>query len=394
MKTIPVAILITLLFTSFTFSLDFKYEQKIGRKLRFKNQIIFDIYQNNRLVGSDDQMSKAVLELLSITNGLGKYSAKYTIYNRQKGSDNTYKLLRIFDTSFYQDDRGKMIVSPKDIIPSTRSIPTFPASSLEPGDHWKAAGEEILENVFNSNQNYKIPVDVDYNYLSNVIVKDKKLAVFTVDYNIYYHDPHDETLESIDGATHNLFYWDIETAAPYYYSEEINLLYTGKDRQAILYKGNSASIVEDVTDITNTEKTSLMKELSNQISNPTNGMNVRETNDGIIVSLGNILFDINKYTIKQDYELKLKTLAGILNKHPNLDIVVSGHTDNTGTNPYNTELSENRARAITDYLVSEGVSRTRISFVGYGPDRPIADNGTSEGRALNRRVEVKIITRE
>jgi outer membrane protein OmpA-like peptidoglycan-associated protein len=382
-----------LLIFELSFSLDFKYDQKVGRKLRFKNQVIFDIYQNKIYQESDDQMNKAVLEITAVSNGIGVYNGKYFNYGH-KGTNESYRLMNVYSGTYSQDERGKMFVSPRDIIPSTRSVPTFPTNSINIGDNWNARGEEVLKNIFDKNGVFKIDVDVKYRYLSNLIITNKTLAVISLEYDILYNPEDDPALASIYGFTHNLFYWDIESSAPYFYSEEINLLYTSRNGDAILYKGNSASIMEEISDVTNVEKANLMKEISSQVSSPSNGINIREAIDGIIVNLGNILFDINFYNIKKEFEEKLDKLAAILNQHPALDIVVSGHTDNTGTSPYNTILSENRAMAITDYLVSKGVVKTRISYMGYGPTKPIADNSTASGRTLNRRVEIKIITKE
>jgi len=80
-----------------------------------------------------------------------------------------------------------------------------------------------------------------------------------------------------------------------------------------------------------------------------------------------------------------------LNDNPNLEIEIGGHTDNIGSVAYNLELSRERAKAVTLYLVSKGIRISRIKFKGYGRSIPIASNETEEGRQLNRRVEFKII---
>jgi OOP family OmpA-OmpF porin len=79
----------------------------------------------------------------------------------------------------------------------------------------------------------------------------------------------------------------------------------------------------------------------------------------------------------------------VLNKDPELKIEIQGHTDNTGTRRYNQTLSEKRARAVMEYITNKGIDEDRLSAVGYGPDRPIADNSTAEGRALNRRTQIE-----
>ena len=82
-----------------------------------------------------------------------------------------------------------------------------------------------------------------------------------------------------------------------------------------------------------------------------------------------------------------------LKENPGVSIEISGHTDNMGVREYNQELSTQRARTIAEYLQNE-LSGKRFLYAGYGPDRPVADNSTEEGRALNRRTEINIVSVE
>ena len=87
--------------------------------------------------------------------------------------------------------------------------------------------------------------------------------------------------------------------------------------------------------------------------------------------------------------VKLNEVADALIKgNPDSNITVEGHTDSQGQRTYNMELGEKRAKAVRDQLVSRGVAADRIKAVGVGPDRPVADNKSAEGRANNRRVEI------
>lgn len=103
--------------------------------------------------------------------------------------------------------------------------------------------------------------------------------------------------------------------------------------------------------------------------------------------LHNIFFDYDKATLLQQSYNELHTLLGILQSHPTMKIEICGHTDGHGSIDYNQRLSENRARAVVDYLVSHGIDVRRLSFKGFGKSRPIDTNTTEEGRAKNRRVE-------
>ena len=100
------------------------------------------------------------------------------------------------------------------------------------------------------------------------------------------------------------------------------------------------------------------------------------------------LFDFNKYQIKTKYYPHLDEIVTVLQTNPSMAIEIQGHTDNAGTNRYNRKLSENRAKAVKNYLTKKGVNEQRLIAVGFGFSRPKTTNRTKEGRALNRRVEL------
>jgi outer membrane protein OmpA-like peptidoglycan-associated protein len=117
---------------------------------------------------------------------------------------------------------------------------------------------------------------------------------------------------------------------------------------------------------------------------------VKQESRGMVITLsGSVLFASNESTLLPAAMLKLNEVADALIKgNPDSNITVEGHTDSQGQRQYNMDLAKKRADAVRDQLVSRGVASDRIKAVGVGPDRPIADNKTAEGRANNRRVEI------
>jgi outer membrane protein OmpA-like peptidoglycan-associated protein len=114
---------------------------------------------------------------------------------------------------------------------------------------------------------------------------------------------------------------------------------------------------------------------------------------GTKIILKNIFFDFDKATLRPESTNELERLTRLLNDVPTLKIEISGHTDSKGAADYNQKLSQNRAKAVVDYLVKAGIAADRLTFAGYGKDQPIATNDTDEGRQLNRRTEFKIISK-
>jgi outer membrane protein OmpA-like peptidoglycan-associated protein len=102
-------------------------------------------------------------------------------------------------------------------------------------------------------------------------------------------------------------------------------------------------------------------------------------------------FDFDSATIKPSFYSSLNKIADIMNRYPQTDIAVVGHTDSVGNPDYNLQLSLRRANAVADYLMTQGVARSRLSTEGRGQLEPIASNQTAAGRAENRRVEIYVI---
>ena len=117
-------------------------------------------------------------------------------------------------------------------------------------------------------------------------------------------------------------------------------------------------------------------------------LQTRDTPRGLVVSMPDVLFDFNKYTLKPEARERLARISGIVLAYPDLKLQIEGYTDAIGSDEYNQTLSEKRAEAVRDYLVSSGVSMNSVAAQGMGKADPVADNRTAAGRKLNRRVEM------
>lgn len=108
-------------------------------------------------------------------------------------------------------------------------------------------------------------------------------------------------------------------------------------------------------------------------------------------TLKEVLFDTGKSTLKPSSSKQLNELYEVLKLKSTMEVEIQGHTDNVGKAEDNLKLSEARARAVVDYLVKKGINPKRLSAVGYGDTRPVADNSTEEGRAKNRRTFLRVV---
>lgn len=115
-----------------------------------------------------------------------------------------------------------------------------------------------------------------------------------------------------------------------------------------------------------------------------------KTERGMVITLGDVLFEFNRADVKPTSRARMSQLADFMMQYPDRRVSIEGHTDNIGTPAYNTELSQRRAEAVKSQLVGMGIAGDRISTVGYGKNFPVASNDTDTNRAINRRVEVVI----
>jgi len=119
-------------------------------------------------------------------------------------------------------------------------------------------------------------------------------------------------------------------------------------------------------------------------------LETRDTPRGLVVNLGDVLFDTARYTLRSEAREKLAKLSGIILAHPGLRLAVEGYTDSTGSDEFNQKLSEQRAGTVRDYLVEQGLGQDAVSAQGFGKSSPVADNATAAGRQKNRRVEIVV----
>lgn len=140
-----------------------------------------------------------------------------------------------------------------------------------------------------------------------------------------------------------------------------------------------------------------MDKQAQKIESEIPGAEVTRVGEGIDVVFdenSGVFFDTNKSNINAKSKANLNKLAGIFKEYPDTNIIVEGHTDSSGDDAYNMTLSQKRANAVSDYLVSQGINKSRLTIYAHGETLPKYDNGTAEGRAKNRRVEFGVLAND
>jgi outer membrane protein OmpA-like peptidoglycan-associated protein len=135
-----------------------------------------------------------------------------------------------------------------------------------------------------------------------------------------------------------------------------------------------------------------MDKQAEEIQNDVKGAKVERVGEGIKITFDTgLLFDVNSSTLKQEGRTNIENLATVLKKYDDTEILIEGHTDNTGDDQYNQELSVKRAESVANMVKMQAIKGSRITTVGYGETQPLETNETAEGRAQNRRVDIAIM---
>ena len=164
---------------------------------------------------------------------------------------------------------------------------------------------------------------------------------------------------------------------PFGYPPEVATVAAGLEAKNAQLKGENERLVK--------ERDDLAGQLDGALSSVAQ---ITKTARGVVVNLPDILFDVNKATLKQNTQVALAKLAGIVQVFPRINLRIEGYTDSTGSDELNMRLSRERADAVMSFLQAQGVAASRMTDQGYCPKFPVADNATVEGRAKNRRVEI------
>jgi outer membrane protein OmpA-like peptidoglycan-associated protein len=130
--------------------------------------------------------------------------------------------------------------------------------------------------------------------------------------------------------------------------------------------------------------------LSERLQRQIDDLQAKETDRGLVLTLGDVLFETDKAQLKSGATANLNKLVMFLNNYPNRTVLIEGYTDSVGSDDYNQGLSSRRAESVQSYLVGQGIDRGRLTASGLGESAPVADNESATGRQLNRRVEVII----
>ncbi len=315
----------------------------------------------------------------------------FTVFMRESG-ESVFRLKEKFAVDFNILPTGHFIVKRTDYMPNLRHIPEFPDREIKENDKWTADGELVVQDF---SKPFKLTFPVEYAYVKTLKQDGNDIAVINYQYVIDLDlskggNPPDFPVR-IAGQNNGVLYWDLTHNKPgdmhdLYY---VAFLFAGQDgtRTLVEFAMDIKTTSRSYKNYSEEEKTRDKEDLRKALPE---GTQVDTDARGIVVRMDDVLFDFDRYTLRDDTREKLEKISQIIkDKYPDREIIVEGHTDNVGKRDYNNSLSEKRARTVSEFLKGS-VGHDKISYRGLGQDVPLADNKTPEGRRKNRRVEIII----
>lgn len=387
-------ILIFILLLSFKFQFGFKKDDIIQIASSSRQYVYFEeeLYR----VWDYEHLDK--LYVKDIVGNRYQIEGKYQFFEKDQYGNKV--LSETKTVSFEQDNFGRMFFQYPSIYPTLRNVPVFIDKDILPSDRWWAEAEEVVDfsSIGIPNFSITVPFKVSYQYIGD----EGNLAVIKAYYTSVYGFEKDNVYKMNLAYAPKLYtanvemtlYWDKLLGYTVKFSDVYTIFLVLMNGSRWKFTGTTdgnMNVVRKWNDqkkdqIIQTINQDLPKELKDKIE-------IKKTEKGILINLGEIFFDFNKYEIKKSEIEKLKVIAIILQKYfSGYQIVIEGYTDNVGSEQYNLELSTKRAKTIYDYLLSvQAINPSTSYFIGYGEANPIATNDTEENRAKNRRVQILIM---
>nr|WP_246048754.1 OmpA family protein [Leptospira sarikeiensis] len=384
--------------------------------------------QGSRVIHREDK-NRILLKAVSCKKEGCDFSAIFDTYIKFPELDPAFYKDKTFKSKFYISETGQYTVPPEYSMPNLRSLPSFSSKEVAVGEEWVKPASESFQ--FPSAR-IEIPVQAKYSYQGK---EDWEYAgrrgnadLIEYNYNLMKEsEPQAQNLPyKIYGFAKGKVFFDSDAGVPQY--KYVQLAYTFVFPNGIAQEMSFEihGLYNKQNSVTETDKDKIADEVrrllgpfpegSTRPKKQPNGkkgnglewpewegnpeeevadrapVEIRKSNEGVVLSLDNLLFDYNKSDLKPESKKVLDRIADVLKKYPDREIRISGHTDDRGSQEYNLKLSQDRALSVLQELRdSHGIEETRMSYRGYGKTQPVVENSSEAGRAKNRRVDITIV---
>ena len=276
--------------------------------------------------------------------------------------------------------------------PSLRSFPVLPAGPVEPGANWQAFGVRVVE-PWRDGAFTRVRIYSDYRFKGLERREGRELAIITAQFAVRYKagdDPYgDKRIRSISGKHVVTITYDPAAGRPVFMSDQVEEQFAMADGKSVAFKGFILTWFEAVAPM---DRDDLARQVAADLR--TGGaveVEVDKGERGVTLTVNGIRFVAEQATVLPEEGGRLRALADALKRIPGRTFLVVGHTARAGSVESQERLSVERAKAIVDYLVSQGIAAERFIYEGRGAREPVAPNDSEANMARNRRVEIVIL---
>lgn len=381
----------------------FRFKFREGDAWRVNSLVHESVYVNRRLSHTAEITNRITVKVSDLkTDEAGLASARHdcVFMTSERNSNRSFEWGREYASAFRRDGLGNYDISAEYFMPVVRNVPLFPEGDVQPGTSWKGRGEEAhdLRDGFGIMTPFKVPFEVTYTYVGPHERNGRIVHLITAEYSLFFDSP--ETVTG-SGAAADLpattmgwsrqkLWWDNERGYLPSYSEEFRIQLQLSSGTILEFRGTA----EAETTVTETlDRAGIAKSLNEEISRlGIPNASAAATDEGVTLSLENIQFEADSARLLPGEREKIRKLAAFLERYPDRELLITGHTALAGTAEARKKLSEERAAAVARYLVEMGVrSEYSVYTRGFGAEHPIAPNDTEANMARNRRVEITIL---
>ncbi|MBN2078732.1 MAG: OmpA family protein [Spirochaetes bacterium] len=374
-----------------------RFIHRQGEKYRIVTEVKEDVLINGVLSHSTDILNKVSVDTVEASGDAGILECRFMVSEVIKGKFKSYFLKLDYPSRFRRDGLGVFTIDGRYYMPVVRNLPRFPEGEVRPGDVWAGDGEEThdLRRGYGMEGPFRFPFSARYSYLRDEVKEGVNTAVFDVNYAVFHRVPSAKAPARavpvrIMGASKQTFWWDVGAGLMHSYIEEFDYLFLLSNGSQVEYRGTARGRLIRSAPL---DRDRAAGELAESIKKEgIDDVSIRKEEGGITLVLENVMFQPNSDELTDGERTKLGRLAGILRNFPDRDLLITGHTARVGDEASSRRLSERRAQAVADFLISrEAADRPRVVTRGMGSREPLGDNETEAGRRRNRRVEITIL---
>ncbi len=374
-------------------AVEFRYQYAEGELYRILSTVDQYVFYNGEYSHRANLLNRIAVRVAETNGNTAQLEVEYLHSAQTEGLQSAFQYEDQYHSDFRRDVFGNYEVPDEYYVPTVRDVPIFPEEPVSPGDTWTRDGEEVhdLRRVFEIEEPFRFTMPVRYEYLGVVERDGKTYDQLSISYNVFFRVPSGPgplRPVLVTGYSDQLMYWDRDRGRPHEYEEEYLFIWELASGDSIRYEGTAeARVVE--SSILDRDR------VADDIRRDLDGLentNVEATEDGVTISLEDIRFLPDSAVLIDTEREKLRRIAEVLARYPDRDLMVTGHTALAGTEAGRQALSEQRARAVGEFLLELSVrERDQLVYRGMGARDPVAPNDTEANMRKNRRVEITIM---